>query len=102
MASVYVHLSGRDVDNALLKLNGFEVKEERKEEQFKALICPRCKARNSPDAKFCSNCGMCLDAKTAVAIDELRAKADTLMNELVKNPEVLNALLKGIEKLKNV
>jgi hypothetical protein len=43
---------------------------------------------------------MCLDAKTAVAIDELRAKADMLMNELVKNPEVLNALLKGIEKLK--
>ena len=100
MASVYVHLSGRDVDNALLKLNGLEVKEEKREEQFKALICPRCKARNSPDAKFCSNCGMCLDAKTAVAIDELRAKADMLMNELVKNPEVLNALLKGIEKLK--
>jgi site-specific recombinase XerD/ribosomal protein L40E len=101
MASIYVHLSGRDVDNALLKLNGLEVKEEKKEEQFKALICPRCKARNSPDAKFCSNCGMCLDAKTAVAIDELRAKADMLMNELVKNPEVLDALLKGIEKLKN-
>jgi len=101
MASVYVHLSGRDVDNALLKLNGLEVKEEKKEEQFKALICPRCKARNSPDAKFCSNCGMCLDAKIAVAIDELRAKADMLMNELVKNPEVLDALLKGIEKLKN-
>jgi len=100
MASIYVHLSGRDVDNALLKLNGLEVKEEKKEEQFKALMCPRCKARNSPDAKFCSNCGMCLDAKTAVAIDELRAKADMLMNELVKNPEVLDALLKGIEKLR--
>jgi len=101
MASVYVHLSGRDVDNALFKLNGLEVKEDEREEQFRALSCPRCKTRNSPDARFCANCGMCLDAKTAIAIDDLRAKADTLMTELVKNPEVLNALLNGIEKLKN-
>ena len=99
MASVYVHLSGRDVDNALLKLNGIKVKEER-ENEFKPLICPRCKTRNSPDAKFCSNCGMCLHPKTATEIEEVREKADRLMTELVKNPKVLNALLEGIEKLK--
>jgi len=101
MASVYVHLSGRDVDNALLRLNGLEVKEENKEEQFKALICPRCRAKNSPDAKFCSNCGMCLDAKAAMQVDELRIKLDMLMNKLVKNPEVLSVLLQGIERLEN-
>ena len=101
MASVYVHLSGRDVDNALLRLNGLEVKEEKREEQFKALICPRCKARNSPDAKFCGNCGMCLDAKAAMQVDELRVKLDMLMNKLVKNPDVLSALLQGIEKLES-
>jgi site-specific recombinase XerD/ribosomal protein L40E len=100
MASVYVHLSGRDVDNALFKLNGLQFSEEEKEEQFKVLVCPRCKIRNSPDAKFSSNCGMCLDAKTAVEVDDLRARADMLMNQLMKNPEVLNALLSGIEKLK--
>lgn len=31
MASVYVHLSGRDVDNVLLKLNGINTGEEKKE-----------------------------------------------------------------------
>lgn len=101
MASVYVHLSGRDVDNALLKLNGMEVNEEAKEQAFKPLTCPRCKNRNSPDTKFCSTCGSCLDARTAVEIDGLREKADMLMSELVKNPNVLNALLEGIDKLKN-
>ena len=101
MASVYVHLSGRDVDNALFKLNGMEVSGEKREEELKALTCPRCKTRNSPDAKFCSNCGFCLDIKTAVQIDDLRAKADVLMSELVKNPNVLSALLEGIEKLKS-
>ncbi len=30
MASIYVHLSGRDVDNALLKLNGINTAEEKK------------------------------------------------------------------------
>jgi len=99
-ASVYVHLSGRDLDNALLRLNGIKVKDERKDEQIKPLVCPRCKANNSPDAKFCSYCGLCLDPKTAIRIDELRAKADKLMAELIKNPNVLEALLEGLEKLK--
>jgi hypothetical protein len=101
MASVYVHLSGRDVDNALFRLNGLKVNEKVKEEEFKPLNCPRCKFRNSPDAKFCSICGMCLDVNAAIKIDELRIKADALMNELMKNPQVLNVLLEGIEKLKN-
>jgi integrase len=100
MASVYVHLSGRDVDNALLKLNGLPVEEKDKGDNLKPLICPRCKSNNSPDAKFCSGCGFCVDVKTAVEIDEVRAKADNLLNELVKDPKVLYSLLEGIEKLK--
>jgi len=79
-----------------------KVNEEEKKDGLKPKVCPRCKARNSPDAKFCSKCGMCLDAKTSVQIDELREKADGLMSELVKNPKVLNALLEGIERLKEV
>ncbi|MEM3871217.1 MAG: tyrosine-type recombinase/integrase [Nitrososphaeria archaeon] len=101
MASIYVHLSGRDVDRALLKLNGIEVQEKLENEKFKAKICPRCKGSNSFDAKFCHLCGMCVDEKVSVEVEELRGKIDQLMTELVKNPEVLEALLKGIEKLKN-
>lgn len=100
MASVYVHLSGRDVDNALLKLNGIQIDDKKEEEQFKVVVCPRCKAKNSPDAKFCFHCGMCLDTKNAVGIDQLREKADKLMNELVKNPKVLNVLIEVLERIK--
>ena len=63
MAAVYVHLSGRDVDHSLLKLNGMEVKEEKANSGLKPIVCPRCKGNNSPDAKFCFFCGLCLDAK---------------------------------------
>jgi integrase/recombinase XerD len=101
IASVYVHLSGRDVDNALFRLNGIPVAEKEKILEFRPKVCPRCKVGNSPDAKFCLRCGMCLDESTAVQVDELRVKADMLMNELVKNPEVLNALLKGIDKMRD-
>ena len=101
MASVYVHLSGRDVDDALLKLHGLATKEKERVEEFKVQVCPRCKTKNSPASKFCNGCGLCLDVRTAIQLDELRAKADTLMTELVKNPKVLDTLLEGIQKLKN-
>lgn len=100
MAATYVHLSGRDVDNALLKLHGIRIDGEEKQERFNVIFCPRCKNKNSPTSKFCNTCGLCLDAKTAMEIDEMREKVDRLMNELIKNPKVLNALLEGIEKLK--
>jgi site-specific recombinase XerD/ribosomal protein L40E len=97
MASIYVHLSGRDVDSALLKMNGIAVSEENQDERLKALTCGRCKGSNSPDAKFCSNCGMCLDVKTAVEVDETRVKVDKLMTELVKRPEILEQMLHAVE-----
>ncbi len=101
MSATYIHLSGKDVDNALFKLNGLEVNEETKKSEFKTKVCGRCKTKNSPTGKFCSMCGLPLDVKTAIEIDETREKADALMNELVKNPKVLDALLEGVEKLKN-
>jgi site-specific recombinase XerD/ribosomal protein L40E len=99
MASVYVHLSGRDVDNALFKLNGMEVKEDKKDQELRALVCPRCKTRNSPDAKFCSNCGLCLDAKTSVEIDEIRIKLDRLLDKLTEDPQKLSKLIELIESI---
>jgi len=100
MASTYVHLSGRDVDSALLKLQGIRTEDEEKQEKFSVIFCSRCKSKNSPTSRFCNVCGLCLDVKTAVQIDETREKADRLMDELVKNPKILSALLEGIEKLK--
>lgn len=99
MASTYVHLSGRDVDSALLELNGIRIDGEEKQEKFSVVLCPRCKNKNSPTSKFCNACGLCLDMKTAVQIDEARAKADRLMSELIKQPEVLDTLTEVLEKI---
>lgn len=100
MASIYVHLSGRDIDKALLKLNGIEVEEETKEEKFKLTICPRCKQKNSPPAKFCNSCGIVLDTSAAIELEEVQQKANELMTLLVQQPEALRALVDTLHRLK--
>ena len=61
--------------------------------------CPRCKQNAGPEAKFCPSCGMILDVKTAVSVEEDRAKADQIMDMLMKDEEVRNLLAKKIHGL---
>ncbi|RLF01490.1 MAG: hypothetical protein DRJ59_05905 [Thermoprotei archaeon] len=76
------------MDNALLKLHGMKADVEGKEEEFAVVVCPRSKNKNSPTSKFCNACGLCLDLKTAMEIDEARANTDRLISELVRDPKV--------------
>jgi integrase len=96
MASVYVHLSGRDVDNAILKLNGLAVAERKENESLKVKNCERCKERNSPMSKFCSRCGSPLDIQTAVELDEKRKSGDEVISMLVKDPKVQEIIVRRI------
>jgi len=99
MASIYVHLSGRDVDNALLKLNGISTAEDRqKEEVLKTVSCPRCQQRNSPVSKFCSRCGSPLNIQTVLGIEEVRENGDAVINELVADSEIQELIIKKIVK----
>ena len=93
MASTYVHLSGRDVDNSLLKLQGIKVDSQVNEAVLKTVSCQRCNENNSPDSKFCMRCGSPLDMETALKLDETRAKVDELINRLTENPDKLEKLL---------
>jgi integrase/ribosomal protein L40E len=109
MASVYVHLSGRDVDNALLKLHGLVTFEKKESETLKVKNCARCQERNSPVSKFCSRCGSPLDIQTAVELDEKRKTGDEAISMLVKDPSVQEIIVKKIledslfkEKLKQL
>jgi integrase/recombinase XerD len=109
MASVYVHLSGRDVDNAILKLHGLATVEAKENESLKVKGCARCQERNSPLSKFCSRCGSPLDIQTAIELDEKRKTGDEVISMLVKDPKVQEIIVKKIledlsfkEKLKQL
>ena len=60
MASVYVHLSGKDIDDAILKMNGIETKGD-STDGLKVNRCPRCKELNPESLLHCGKCGMVLD-----------------------------------------
>lgn len=63
-------LSGRDVDNALLKLSGITIEDGGDESRLKPRKCPRCDTMNSPDSKYCRNCSLVLDVKAALELEE--------------------------------
>ena len=73
MASVYVHLSGRDVDSAVLQANGYKPVEVQAP-KLKVTICPRCHLANGPDAQYCTRCGSPLSIDVAM-LEEKTQKA---------------------------
>jgi site-specific recombinase XerD len=100
MPSVYVHLSGRDVDSALLKAHGLTQNQEEKARiELTSTVCPRCKQKAGPEAQFCPSCGMTLDLKAAVKLEEERTKADQIMNMLMKDEEVRKLLARKVSEL---
>jgi integrase len=95
---VYVHMSGRDLDSAVLKMNGIKTEEEKEEEDpLKPVKCPRCGTISV--GNFCTRCGAVLNAKTAVELQERNASVDKQLASLLRDGEVRTFL---IEKLKKI
>jgi len=80
MASVYVHLSGRDIDNALLRVNGVKVETKQEDSALRIVKCMRCETDNSPASRFCTKCGSPLDLKTALELEDEEKITDAVMS----------------------
>ncbi len=80
MSSVYVHLSGRDVDNSVLSIYGIREAEESREPVLRIEACPRCQENNDSASRFCRRCGLPLGDKGIAALDRL----EELVVELLK------------------
>jgi ribosomal protein L40E len=103
MAAIYVHLSGRNVDNATRKAYGIETKENKKESTLKLKVCDRCQAQNVCSNIFCSRCGYALDESTRMGImkKELdRDRADNVLDQLVKDQQFRELFIKKLKELK--
>ena len=75
MAARYIHLSGKQVDDALLRVYGLK-KEEKKEDILKPVTCPRCKHLNSPNNEYCEKCWLPLTQKAQVEAIQTRDLSD--------------------------
>jgi integrase/recombinase XerD len=99
MAARYVHMSGRDVDAALLRAHGLEKKPEEHKLKLTVVKCVRCGFDNSTIHSFCTRCGMPLDIKAALELEGARRKADDLMSRLLEDPEVQRVLKRKLSRL---
>ena len=81
MPGLYTHLSQRDVQDSILKMNGIDTGVKH---QVKAtiMVCRACKNRNSPGSKFCNVCGTILTLEHAMTVNTL------LQSVLSKAPEL--------------
>jgi ribosomal protein L40E len=81
MPSVYVALSGKDVDEALLKAKGIKV-EGRKEEKVATKVCGRCGEINSVLSSFCKKCCSPLDIRAHIEMQRFEQCVVELFREI--------------------
>ena len=102
MPSTYVHLSGNDLEDSILKING--LKKEEREPEIAIKKCSRCQKTNTPNGKFCIRCGSPLDTKSMFEFEDKRKEMDNtmtlLMNSLLKDPEMRTIIMGKLRKIR--
>lgn len=99
MAEVYVHMSGRDVEEALLRKHGLMKAEEADATKPQhPRTCSRCRTSNAASAKFCHSCGGPLEVNAVVELTKVEQKADVL-GALLETPEVQKVLSRKLAEL---
>ena len=100
MAATYVHLSGRDVDDALLAVYGKKMIDNKsKQSKLTPVDCPRCRETNEYSNVFCKKCGWVLDKDAGAELSEKRKKADEIISSLTKDPGSLKVIARALAKL---
>jgi len=81
MAAVYVHLSGRDIDNKILSIDGVKAEEEPAADPMAPLVCPRCKMANPPDMMYCGRCSLPLNEEALRQIEVFHQERGKVLTE---------------------
>ena len=103
MASVYVHLSGKNTDQAILKVYGKTLEIETDKANLIPKTCPRCQTENEATHKYCKLCGTILDEEERtklIANQSSKSEIDKFMNLLIKDKDVIELLTKKIKEVK--
>ena len=99
MAATYVHLSGRDTDEAIQRIYGVKNKVEEEKSVLSPKKCPRCNEINEASARFCRKCWLPLDVKTAIEVEKRRKRSDAVLHWLFQDGKFRKLLEKKLEHL---
>ena len=94
MTSVYVHLSMRDQDNAILKAYGIKINEKNEIEE-KPKKCPRCDYLNPSNARYCHNCWLPFDEKLALEYEEKEREIEGKIEKSEAIPGIAKKMLEA-------
>ncbi|MGQ9691225.1 MAG: tyrosine-type recombinase/integrase [Thermoproteota archaeon] len=99
MPKRYVHLSARDLEETVLQLHGLK-KAEVADGLMKPTECPRCRSKNPPDSVRCGFCGLILDRRTAIKMEEdEREKEETLIRTIKEMGRRLESLEQAVKSI---
>lgn len=102
MPSTYVHLSGRDVDGAVLAMNGITQRKQEQKPEMTPIKCNRCELINPAKTTYCLRCSQILDIKTAAEHETVQQRNNVLnmvLNELIKEPEIQRLLAQKVTEM---
>ena len=96
MFRTYAHLTGQDIDSAMLKSYGISVTDNNSNaSRLEPCQCPHCKKINPPVSNYCVSCGQSL---TSVVIDTDEGIQQCVFRD---NPDILRQLIdEKIEDMK--
>jgi integrase/recombinase XerD len=92
MASTYVHLSGRDIQDSILKIYGKKSNNEREGPKITTINCARCGFENANDSRFCGRCGTTVSYSETVSLSQKLQIYDDLLNALLSDDKIVKAL----------
>ena len=98
MPAMYVHISGKDLDEDILRISGLKRGENQIAYKPKLRACPRCQEINSANALYCCKCAEIVDPSLALKskIEEADKPANNVKSpflEWVQNDPDLRELL---------
>lgn len=97
MAAIYVHMSGKDTDQAVLQANGIQIQKEKREAVFQPKNCEKCNQTNPPTNKFCQTCGFILDKNLQHELIHEDEKTNERMRKVFQDKDILELIKKKIE-----
>lgn len=105
MPSIYIHLSGRDVNEGLLRAYGIKPEGDNDLSELTPKTCPRCSFQNPTTTDFCRRCQSPLDAITAFEAVKIKEQSDDVVTKLVEEvikraPDLVRQVLRdnGLEE----
>jgi ribosomal protein L40E len=98
MPAIYVYLSGRNIDDKILKMKGLKKPDKAQQQESAVKQCSRCGHVNPPTWRYCMKCALPLDLKAALEVEDKRKRKDKVLSTIMQDSEVQDLMVRKIKE----